>query len=72
MRAAGRPGRKKPPTRMPRRAEDLDPLLRARHVGDDERAAVGRDVEAARLDDAPVLLADLDQLARAAASASTV
>ena len=45
------------------RAEDLDALLPARHVGDDERSVRGG-IEAARLDDPSLLLADVDDLPR--------
>ena len=62
-RAAGVPGRKNPVSSLPLRVERLHALLRPRHVGDDE-SAVGRDVEAGRLNDAAVFLADLQNLAR--------
>ena len=50
-----------------RRAEELNALL-PRGASATTNDSVGRDVEPARLDDAPRLLPDLDELARAAAS----
>ena len=44
-------------------AEDLNAIDAARRIRDDERSGRGR-VEAARLNDAAELLADLDQLQR--------
>ena len=62
-RAAGVPGRKNPVQQLAAAIERLHALLRPRHVGDDE-ASVGGDVETGRLNDAPVFLADLQNLAR--------
>jgi hypothetical protein len=43
--------------------ERLNPLLKARHVGDDD-TAVTRDIESGRLNDAPRFAANLDDLLR--------
>ena len=43
------------------RIERLDPLLKAGNVSDDD-APFARDVEAGRLNDAPLFAADLDDL----------
>ena len=45
------------------RFQRLHPLLRSRHVGDDD-AAVGRDIEAAGLNDAPLFPSQDDDLSR--------
>ena len=58
-----RAGQKESSEQLSRTVEGLHPLLRSRHIGDDE-SSVGGEVEAGRLDDAAVLLPDLHDLAR--------